>query len=387
MDQQESGAPKNGTAGLGNSSVKGRSRVPRPAPNTIARIGATLPQLLASRMRRRTIRCRHRRPMSRSLVTGGAGFLGSNLVDRLLARGEEVVALDNFYTGRRENLAHLANEPRFRFVEHDVVSPLPRTGPMEARFDRVFHLACPASPPAYQRDAIYTTKTSFLGTLHALDRAREDGARLLQASTSEVYGDPEEHPQREGYRGAVNTLGPRACYDEGKRVAESLCMDYRRQHGVDARLVRIFNTYGPRMDPADGRVVSNFIVQALAGAPLTMFGDGKQTRSFCYVDDLLTGFLALIDHASEHGPVNLGNDGEFTMIELAELVIELTGTRSQITWRERPTDDPMQRRPDLGLARSRLGFEHTVPLRTGLERTIAYFRTQTAHAPQGAGQT
>jgi len=313
--------------------------------------------------------------MMRSLVTGGAGFLGSHLVDRLLARGDEVVALDNFYTGRRENIAHLAGRPRFTLVEHDVTEPLPRHGAMSGRFDRIFHLACPASPPAYQRDPIYTTKISFLGTLHALERAKEDGARLLQASTSEVYGDPEEHPQRESYRGAVNTLGPRACYDEGKRVAESLCMDFRRQHRVDARLVRIFNTYGPRMDPNDGRVVSNFIVQALAGEPITMFGDGLQTRSFCYVDDLLTGFLALIEHADEHGPVNVGNDGEFTMRELADLVLELTASRSQIELRERPKDDPMQRRPDLTLARTRLGFEHTVPLRTGLERTISYFRT------------
>ncbi|MBX7197290.1 MAG: SDR family oxidoreductase [Sandaracinaceae bacterium] len=321
--------------------------------------------------------------MSRSLVTGGAGFVGSHLVDRLLARGDEVVALDNFYTGRADNIAHLRGHARFRLVEHDVIGPLPTTGEMAGRFDRIFNLACPASPPAYQRDAVYTTKTSFLGTLHALERAEADGARLLQASTSEIYGDPEEHPQRESYRGAVNTLGPRACYDEGKRVAESLCMDFRRQHGVDARLVRIFNTYGPRMDPADGRVVSNFIVQALAGEPLTIFGDGKQTRSFCFVDDLVTGFLALMDHPTEHGPVNLGNDGEFTMLELAELVLELTASRSEIVWRDRPTDDPMQRRPDLGLARSRLGFQHTVPLRAGLERTIAYFRTQRVVA-QGA---
>ncbi len=311
--------------------------------------------------------------MTRSLVTGGAGFLGSHLVDRLLDRGDEVVAVDNYYTGRRENLAHLAGHARFALVEHDVIEPLPRSGPLAQRFDRIFNLACPASPPAYQRDAIYTTKTSFLGTLHALERARDDGARLLQASTSEVYGDPEQHPQTESYRGAVNTLGPRACYDEGKRVAESLCMDFRRQHGVDARLVRIFNTYGPRMDPDDGRVVSNFIMQALAGRPITIHGDGKQTRSFCYVDDLLTGFLALIEHPTEHGPVNLGNDGEFTMLELAKLVLELTGSRSEIVLKDRPADDPMQRRPDLSLARERLGFEHTVPLRAGLQRTIAYF--------------
>jgi UDP-glucuronate decarboxylase len=326
--------------------------------------------------------------MMRSLVTGGAGFLGSHLVDRLLARGDEVIALDNFYTGRAENLAHIRDQARFALVEHDVVAPFPRVGPMAGRFDRIFHLACPASPPAYQRDPIYTTKISFLGTLHALERAQADGARLLQASTSEVYGDPEQHPQRESYRGAVNTLGPRACYDEGKRVAESLCMDFRRQHGVDARLVRIFNTYGPRMDPNDGRVVSNFIVQALSGEPLTVFGDGEQTRSFCYVDDLLTGFLALVDHPSEHGPVNLGNEGEFTMIELARLVLELTGSRSELVWRERPLDDPMQRRPDLSLARSRLGFQHTVPLRLGLERTVAHFRmlmvSGAGLTPQGA---
>lgn len=311
--------------------------------------------------------------MTRSLVTGGAGFLGSHLTDRLLALGHEVVVVDNFYTGRRENLAHLAGNPRVHVVEHDVVHPLPKSGALEGRFDRIFNLACPASPPAYQRDAIYTTKTSVLGVLHALERAHTDGARLLHASTSEVYGDPEEHPQRESYRGAVNTLGPRACYDEGKRVAESLCMDFRRQHGVDARLVRIFNTYGPRMDPNDGRVVSNFVMQALAGAPITIYGDGLQTRSFCYVDDLLTGFLALIEHPTEFGPVNLGNDGEFTMRELAELVVELTGSRSTIEYRERPADDPMQRRPDLSLARSVLGFDHTIPLREGLRRTIAHF--------------
>jgi UDP-glucuronate decarboxylase len=322
--------------------------------------------------------------MTRSLVTGGAGFLGSHLVDRLLARGDEVVAVDNFYTGRRANLAHLDGHPRFAFVQHDVTAPLPGTGALAGRFERIFNLACPASPPAYQRDAVYTTKTSFLGTLHALERAEQDGARMLQASTSEVYGDPEEHPQRESYRGAVNPLGPRACYDEGKRVAESLCMDFRRQRGVDARLVRIFNTYGPRMDPDDGRVVSNFIVQALAGQPITIYGDGKQTRSFCFVDDLIAGFLALIEHPTEQGPVNLGNDSEFTMLELAHLVLELTGSSSPLVLRERPADDPMQRRPDLTLARERLGFRHTVPLREGLARTIAYFASA-SKAGGGAG--
>lgn len=314
--------------------------------------------------------------MKRSLVTGGGGFLGSHLADRLLARGDEVVILDNFYTGRRQNIVHLEGNPRASVVDHDVVTPFPRVGALEARFDFIFHLACPASPPAYQRDPIYTTKIGFLGTLHALERAKEDGARLLQASTSEIYGDPEEHPQRESYRGAVNTLGPRACYDEGKRIGESLCMDFRRQYNVDARLVRIFNTYGPRMDPQDGRVVSNFIVQALAGENITMYGDGKQTRSFCFVDDLLNGFLRLMEHPTEFGPVNIGNDSEFTMIELAELVLRLTNSKSEIVWRDRPADDPMQRRPDLSLARDVLGFEHQVSLEEGLKKTIAYFASQ-----------
>jgi len=314
--------------------------------------------------------------MKRSLVTGGGGFLGSHLADRLLARGDEVVILDNFYTGRRQNIAHLKDNLRVHLVDHDVITPFPRAGALEARFDFIFHLACPASPPAYQRDPVYTTKIGFLGTLHALERAKEDDARLLQASTSEIYGDPEEHPQRESYRGAVNTLGPRACYDEGKRIGESLCMDFRRQHNVDARLVRIFNTYGPRMDPQDGRVVSNFIVQALAGENITMYGDGKQTRSFCFVDDLLDGFLRLMAHPTEFGPVNIGNDTEFTMSELAEKVLQLTNSKSEIVWRERPADDPMQRRPDLSLARDVLGFQHQVSLEEGLKKTIAYFASQ-----------
>ena len=314
--------------------------------------------------------------MKRSLVTGGGGFLGSHLADRLLARGDEVVILDNFYTGRRQNIAHLEGNPHVHLVDHDVVTPFPRAGDLEAGFDFIFHLACPASPPAYQRDPVYTSKIAFLGTLHALERAKEDGARLLQASTSEIYGDPEEHPQRESYRGAVNTLGPRACYDEGKRIGESLCMDFRRQYNVDARLVRIFNTYGPRMDPQDGRVVSNFIVQALAGESITMYGDGKQTRSFCFVDDLLHGFLRLMEHPTEFGPVNIGNDAEFTMIELAEQVLRLTNSKSEIVWRDRPADDPMQRRPDLSLARNVLGFEHQVSLEEGLKKTIAYFASQ-----------
>ncbi len=311
----------------------------------------------------------------RCLVTGGAGFLGSHLVDRLLASGHEVVALDNFYTGRRENLSHLGAQDRFAFVEHDVTKPFPADGAMGAPFDRIYHLACPASPPHYQRDPVFTTLTNVLGTLHGLERAELDGARFFQASTSEVYGDPEVHPQPETYRGSVNPLGPRACYDEGKRVAESLCMDFLRR-GVEVRIVRIFNTYGPRMDPADGRVVSNFVVQALRGEPITLYGDGAQTRSFCFVDDLLDGFVLLMEHPTETGPVNLGNDGEFTVAELARLVLELTGSRSPIVHAPLPADDPKQRRPELAKARAVLGFAHRVPLREGLARTIDHFARQ-----------
>ncbi len=325
----------------------------------------------------------------RCLVTGGAGFLGSNLCDRLLEQGHTVVALDNFFTGHRRNVAHLlapAN-PRFSLVEHDVTRPLPEDGVMAARFDRIFNLACPASPPAYQRDPIFTMLTSVQGTLHGLLRAERDGARFFQASTSEVYGDPEVHPQTEAYRGSVNTLGPRACYDEGKRAAESLCMDFARTRGVEVRIVRIFNTYGPRMDPDDGRVVSNFIVQALRGEPITMYGDGQQTRSFCFVDDLLDGFLKLMEHPTETGPVNLGNDGEFTMRELAEQVLALTESRSQVVYMPRPIDDPMQRRPDLTRAREVLGFAHRVPLRAGLQKTIEYFARRSQLPPPPAAES
>ncbi len=314
----------------------------------------------------------------RCLVTGGAGFVGSHLCDRLVADGHEVVALDNLFTGSRRNVAHLTGEPRFELVVHDVVEPFPELG----EFDRIFNLACPASPKHYQRDPVSTTLTSFVGTWHALELARAVGARFLQASTSEVYGDPRVHPQPEDYRGFVNPIGLRACYDEGKRAGETLCADYRRTRGVDARIARIFNTYGPRMHPDDGRVVSNFIVQALRGQPLTIYGDGQQTRSFCYVDDLVRGLLLLMEHEQEAGPVNLGNDGEFTMLELAELVLERTGGASALVHQPLPADDPTRRRPDLTRARSVLGYEPRVPLATGLTHTIEFFRG--ALDPSGA---
>ncbi|MEQ8723546.1 MAG: SDR family oxidoreductase [Sandaracinaceae bacterium] len=308
----------------------------------------------------------------RCLVTGGAGFVGSHLVDRLLADGHRVVALDNFVTGFRRNIAHLKDEERFDLVEHDITKPFPKGF---GGFDWIFNLACPASPPAYQRDPVFTTLTCFHGALYCLELAERDGARMLQASTSEVYGDPRVHPQPENYRGFVNCVGPRACYDEGKRVAETLCAEYRQRRGVDARIARIFNTYGPRMDPGDGRVVSNFIVQALQGLPLTVYGDGKQTRSFCYVSDLVGGLVRLMGHEDEHGPVNLGNDGEYTMLELAELVTRETGSEAELVFKELPADDPTRRRPDLTLARSRLEYEPTVALAEGLAQTVAHFRT------------
>ncbi len=309
-------------------------------------------------------------------MTGGAGFVGSHLCDRLLADGHEVVALDNFYTGSRANLAHLADEPRFELVEHDVTSPfgdLPYRG--GGAFDRIFNLACPASPPHYQRDAIFTTRTCFLGAIHCLELAEACGARVVQASTSEVYGDPRVHPQPEDYRGFVNCVGPRACYDEGKRVAETLCAEFRAQRGVDARIARIFNTYGPRMDPGDGRVVSNFIMQSLRGESLTVYGDGSQTRSFCYVDDLVDGLVRLMSHEDQSGPVNLGNDGEYTMLELATLVMAATGTGTEVKFQPLPADDPTRRRPELTLARESLGYAPSIELEEGLVRTVAYFRS------------
>ncbi len=308
----------------------------------------------------------------RSLVTGGAGFVGSHLCDRLLAEGHDVVALDNLYTGRLENLAHLADNPHFRLIEHDVTEPFPDLG---GSVDRIWNLACPASPIHYQRDPLFTLKTSFLGTLHALQRAQADDARLLHASTSEVYGDPAVHPQSEAYWGHVNPIGPRACYDEGKRVAETLCVAFH-DRGVPVRIARIFNTYGPRMDPADGRVVSNFVVQALRGEPLTIYGDGTQTRSFCHVTDLVEGLFRLMAHREYPGPVNLGNPGEFTVGELAEQVLLQTRSKSALKSLPLPTDDPTRRRPDIAVATRLLDYRPSIPLAQGLQSTVEYFRTQ-----------
>ena len=304
----------------------------------------------------------------RILITGGAGFLGSHLCERLLNEGNEVICLDNYFTGRKRNIAHLLSNPYFELVRHDV------TEPFRFEVDRIYNLACPASPPHYQHNPIKTTKTSVLGAIHTLGLAKRIGARAFQASTSEVYGDPEVHPQPESYKGSVNPIGIRACYDEGKRCAETLFFDYHRQNGVDIRVVRIFNTYGPRMLPNDGRVVSNFIVQALKGEDLTIYGDGTQTRSFCYVDDLIDGFIRLMEKDGITGPVNIGNPGEFTMLELAELVLKKIGGKSKLTFLPLPGDDPKQRRPDITLARTELGWEPKVSLGDGLVPTIAYFR-------------
>ena len=305
----------------------------------------------------------------RVLVTGGAGFLGSHLIDRLLAEGDEVLCVDNLFTGSKSNIAHLHANPRFEFLRHDICFPL------FVEVDQIYNLACPASPIHYQHDPVQTTKVSVLGSINMLGLAKRLGCSIFQASTSEVYGDPAQHPQTEAYWGNVNPIGLRSCYDEGKRCAETLFFDYHRRHGLDIKVARIFNTYGPRMHPADGRVVSNFIMQALSGADITIFGDGLQTRSFCYVDDLIEGFLKLVATPDEvTGPINLGNPVEFTMLELAELVIELTGSSSSITHEPLPTDDPTQRRPDIRLARDVLGWEPRIELREGLEKTIAYFR-------------
>lgn len=305
----------------------------------------------------------------RILVTGGAGFLGSHLIDRLIEQGHEVICADNLFTGSKRNFEHLHNHPRFEFIRHDVCNTL------KVEVDEIYNLACPASPVHYQYNPVLTTKTSVMGAMNMLGLAKRLRCRVFQASTSEVYGDPEVHPQREDYWGHVNPIGTRSCYDEGKRCAETLFFDYHRQHGVEIKVARIFNTYGPRMHPKDGRVVSNFITQALNGEDLTVYGDGSQTRSFCYRDDLVEGFLRLMDSPKEvTGPVNLGNPGEFTMIELAEQVLKLTASRSKIVHLPLPQDDPRQRRPDITLAKQKLGWEPKVPLAEGLKLTIEYFK-------------
>ena len=312
----------------------------------------------------------------RILVTGGAGFIGSYLCERLLDAGAEVLCVDNFFTGTRTNVGHLLPNPRFELMRHDVTMPL------YVEVDQIYNMACPASPVHYQFDPVQTTKTSVHGAINMLGLAKRTKAKILQASTSEVYGDPEVHPQTEAYWGNVNPLGPRACYDEGKRCAETLCFDYHRQHGVAIKVARIFNTYGPRMHPNDGRVVSNFIVQALRGEAITLYGDGQQTRSFCYVEDLVDGLIALMATPGEvTGPINLGNPGEFTMRELAETIIDLTGSSSDLVHRPLPADDPRQRRPDITKARDVLGWAPTVALREGLTRTIAYFDEMLRAAP------
>ena len=309
----------------------------------------------------------------RHLVTGGAGFVGSHLVDRLMERGDEVICLDNYFTGRKDNIRQWIGHPSFELIRHDV------TEPIKLEVDRIWHLACPASPVHYRFNPIKTAKTSFLGTYNMLGLARRVGARLLLASTSEVYGDPEVHPQPESYRGCVNTIGIRSCYDEGKRIAETLCFDYQRMHGVQVRVARIFNTYGPRMLENDGRVVSNFIVQALRDKPLTLYGEGTQTRSFCYVDDLVQGFLKLME--GEHaGPMNLGNPGEFTIRQLAELVRERINPALEFMFEPLPQDDPLQRQPVITLAQQQLGWNPSVPLAAGLDRTIADFRSRLSAA-------
>jgi UDP-glucuronate decarboxylase len=304
----------------------------------------------------------------RILVTGGAGFLGSHLCDRLIKEGNEVVCLDNFFTGRKQNIAHLVDNPLVEIVRHDVIDPF------KFEVDRIFNLACPASPPHYQYNPIKTVKTSVMGAINCLGLAKRVRARVLQASTSEVYGDPQVHPQPETYWGYVNPTGKRSCYDEGKRCAETLFFDYHRENKVDIRVVRIFNTYGPRMHEADGRVVSNFIVQALRGEDITIYGDGSQTRSFCYVDDLIEGIVGFMDQTKSVGPMNLGNPGEFTILELAELTLKLVGGRSKLVHKPLPSDDPKQRQPDITLARQLLKWEPKVPLEEGLKRTVAYFR-------------
>lgn len=308
--------------------------------------------------------------MKRILVSGGAGFLGSHLCDRLLKEGNEVLCVDNFFTGNRRNIHHLLDNKNFELLRHDI------THPLYVEVDEIYNLACPASPIHYQFDPVQTTKTSVIGAMNMLGLAKRLKIKILQASTSEIYGDPEVHPQPESYRGNVNTLGPRACYDEGKRCAETLFFDYHRQHKVAIKVMRIFNTYGPRMHPNDGRVVSNFIVQALKGEDITMYGDGTQTRSFCYVDDNIEGMYRLMNSRDGFtGPVNIGNPGEFTMLELAQEIVDLTNSKSKLVFMPLPEDDPMQRRPVIDLAKKELDWEPTINLRDGLKKTIEYFET------------
>ena len=319
-------------------------------------------------------------PHKQVLVTGGAGFLGSHLCEVLVEEGEDVLCLDNFYTGSRANIQHLLGKPNFELLRHDV------TFPLYIEVDEVYNLACPASPIHYQHDPVQTTKTSVHGAINMLGLAKRTGAKILQASTSEVYGDPEEHPQSEHYWGHVNPIGPRSCYDEGKRCAETLFFDYRRQHNLPIKVARIFNTYGPRMHPDDGRVVSNFIVQALKGESLTIYGDGSQTRSFCYVDDLVTGLIRLMRTEDDcTGPVNLGNPNEFQIKQLAERVLALVGSRSNIIYKELPEDDPQQRRPDITLAKARLNWQPSIALDDGLFRTVEYFRALLAQGDPKTG--
>jgi UDP-glucuronate decarboxylase len=309
--------------------------------------------------------------LKKILVTGGAGFLGSHLCERLIEQGNDVLCVDNFFTGSKENVAHLLKYPRFELMRHDI------TFPLYVEVDEIYNLACPASPIHYQFDPVQTTKTSVHGAINVLGLAKRVKAKVLQASTSEVYGDPEVHPQAESYWGRVNPVGPRSCYDEGKRCAETLFFDYWRQHRMRIKVVRIFNTYGPRMHPNDGRVVSNFIVQALRGEDITIYGDGQQTRSFCYVDDLIEGMMRAMASPDEFtGPINIGNPGEFTILELAEEVLRVTGSRSRLVFRPLPTDDPKQRQPDIELAKKVLSWEPQIELRKGLEKTISYFQAQ-----------
>lgn len=308
--------------------------------------------------------------MKTILVTGGAGFLGSHLCDYLINKNEKLICVDNLFTGDKKNIEHLLDNPNFKFINHDIIDPLYID---DTIIDQIYNLACPASPIHYQYNPVRTIKANTIGVINMLGMAKKHKARILQASTSEVYGDPLEHPQKETYRGNVNTIGPRACYDEGKRVAETLFFDYHRQHKIDIKVMRIFNTYGPRMAQNDGRVVSNFILQVLKNEPIQIYGDGKQTRSFCYVSDLIEGMYKLMNSEDLTGPVNIGNPGEFTMLELAEKVIQQTGSKSELVYKPLPQDDPMQRKPDISLAKEKLGWEPKINLDTGLKETISYF--------------